>query len=57
MKFTSFTDRKPTRTVKENAHNRIVRRQSANYERFMQERADVFRVAETKAQAMFWTMQ
>jgi hypothetical protein len=33
-----------------------VRRQQANYERFMQERADVFQVTEGKAQAMFWAM-
>lgn len=31
------------------------RRQAANYERFMQERADVFQVTDTKDQAMFWS--
>ena len=33
-----------------------VRRQQANYERFMQVRADVFQVTERKAQAMFWAL-
>ncbi len=32
------------------------RRQQVNYERFMQERADVFQVTEGKAQAMFWAL-
>lgn len=33
----------------------IARRQAANYERFMQEKADVFQVTDTKDQAMFWS--
>jgi hypothetical protein len=34
----------------------VSRRQSVHFERFMQERADVFQVTEGKAQAMFWAM-
>lgn len=33
----------------------MARRQSDNYERFMQGKADVFRVTGTKEQAMFWS--
>lgn len=53
MKFTSS---KFTSTIKPNAHDLTARRQNVNYERFMQQKADVFQVTEKKAQAMFWTM-
>lgn len=33
----------------------IIDRQNANYERFMQEKADVFQVTGQKEQAMFWS--
>lgn len=51
-----YITKKLTRTMKENLHEYMVRRQAANYERFMQEKADVFQVAEVKDQAMFWAM-
>ena len=50
------TAKKLTGTVKTATHYYMSRRQTANYERFMQQKADVFQVAETKAQAMFWVM-
>lgn len=37
-------------------HEAITRRQAENLEKFMQERAGVFQVAEIKDQAMFWAM-
>lgn len=43
-------------TESKNHFHDISRRQNANYERFMQEKADVFQVTEGKAQAMFWAM-
>lgn len=51
----NYTAKKWNRTVKENLHEYMTRRQAANYERFVQEKADVFQVAEVKDQAMFWT--
>lgn len=39
------------------AGREAARRQEANYERFMQGRADVFQVTEGKTQALFWAMQ
>lgn len=38
------------------AHEAMVRRQKANFERFMQEKAGVFQVTEGKDQALFWAM-
>ncbi len=35
----------------------LANRQSANFERFLQEKADVFQVTELKDQAMFWAFQ
>ena len=52
----NFTSKKLTNTRKENPHDYMARRQAANYERFMQEKADVFQVTEVKDQAMFWAM-
>lgn len=43
------------RTSKQN-YEAMSRRQTACFERFMQEKADVFQVTEGKAQAMFWAM-
>ena len=43
--------------VKTTIEDMISRRQRANYERFMQEKADVFQVTDTKDQAMFWVLQ
>lgn len=37
-------------------NHEAIRRQQANFERFMQEKADVFQVTQVKAQAMFWAM-
>lgn len=37
------------------AHMYMARRQAANYERFVQERAGIFQVAGQKEQAMFWS--
>lgn len=51
-----FTAKKLSNRAKENTHETMVRRQAANFERFMQEKADVFQVTETKAQAMFWAL-
>lgn len=51
-----FTANNLTSTVKTTAHDLMTRRQNANYERFMQEKADIFQVTEPKAQAIFWTM-
>ncbi len=50
------TAKKLTSTVKTTARDLLSRRQSANYERFMQQKADVFQVTDVKAQAMFWAM-
>ena len=36
-------------------HMYMARRQAANQERFMQEKAGVFQVTEVKEQAMFWS--
>ena len=44
------------KALSENIRESITRRQNANYERFMQEKANVFQVTGTKEQAMFWTM-
>ncbi len=52
-----FSASKYTSTVKTTARDRMIRRQSVNFERFMQEKADVFQVTEPKVQAVFWTMQ
>ena len=43
--------------AKTNRLDSTLRRQAANFERFMQEKADVFQVTDVKDQAMFWTMQ
>ena len=50
-----YTFKQSKRRERGNGESRI-RRQQANYERFMQERADVFQVTEEKAQAMFWAL-
>ena len=42
--------------MQQNFHEYMVRRQAENYERFMQEKADVFQVTEGKDQAMFWVL-
>ena len=52
----NFTTKKMGKTVKENNHAYMTRRQDANYERFVQGKADVFQVTEVKSQAMFWAM-
>ena len=36
-------------------HIYMARRQAESFEQFMQERAGVFQVTETKEQAMFWS--
>ena len=50
-----YTFKQTKRRERSNGESRILRQQ-ANYERFMQERADVFQVTEGKAQAMFWAL-
>ncbi|WP_166543590.1 hypothetical protein [Acutalibacter sp. 1XD8-36] len=50
------TAKKLTSTVKTAYHDLLSHRQSANYERFMQQKADVFQVTDVKDQAMFWVM-
>lgn len=52
-----YTTKKFSNNVKDSFHDYMARRQAANYERFMQEKADVFQVTDVKDQAMFWTMQ
>lgn len=52
----NYTTKKLNATVNENLHEYMARRQAANFERFMQEKAGVFQVAEIKDQAMFWAM-
>ena len=54
--MTGYTFKQAKRRERGNGENRI-RCQQANYERFMQERADVVQVTEGKAQAAFWAMQ
>ena len=51
-----YTFKQTKRRERSNGESRILRQQ-ANYERFMQERADVFQVTKGKAQAAFWAMQ
>ncbi|WP_158590872.1 hypothetical protein [Acutalibacter sp. 1XD8-33] len=51
-----YNTKKINKSWKENVHEYMTRRQAANYERFMQEKADVFQVTEKKDQALFWTM-
>ncbi len=53
--MTGYTFKQAKRRERGNSESRILRQQ-ANYERFMQERADVFQVTERKAQAMFWAL-
>ncbi len=50
------TLKKQSNRKQEALRQAAVRRQKANFERFMQERADVFQVTEGKAQAMFWAL-
>ena len=54
MKYTAKTLKA---TVKTNVNDPAIRRQAANFERFMQEQANVFQVTDVKDQAMFWAMQ
>lgn len=54
--MTNYKTKKMSKTSKTTMHDMITRRQNANYERFMQEKADVFQVTEVKDQAMFWAM-
>lgn len=51
-----YTEKKANRNWKESMHEYMMRRQAANYERFMQEKADVFQVTEKKIQTLFWVM-
>lgn len=51
-----FTSKKLASTRKPAAHDLASIRQKDNFERFMQEKADVFQVTDAKVQAMFWTM-
>jgi len=51
-----YTAKNLNKIIMGNIHESISRRQSANYERFMQEKADVFQVTGTKEQAMFWVL-
>ncbi len=44
------------KTIIESLRESIARRQNESYERFMQEKADVFQVTSTKEQAMFWVL-
>ncbi len=44
------------KTMIESLRESIARRQNESYERFMQEKADVFQVTNTKEQAMFWKL-
>lgn len=53
----NYTSKTIANNVKESFHDYMARRQAANYERFMQEKADVFQVTDKKDQAMFWVMQ
>ncbi len=52
----AYTSKKLTSTVKTSAHDYMARRQAANYERFVQEKADVFQVTGARDRAMFWVM-
>ncbi len=52
----TYASKKLLNTVKNSAHEYMIRRQAANYERFMQEKADVFQVTGAKEQALFWAM-
>lgn len=52
----NYSAKKLTNRVQENIHEYMNRRQAANFERFMQEKADVFQVTEVKDQAMFWAL-
>ena len=42
------------KTIIESLRESIARRQNESYERFMQEKADVFQVTNTKEQALFF---
>ncbi len=53
----NYISKKLEKSVKENAHDYMARRQAANFQRFMQEKAGVFQVTEGKDQAMFWAFQ
>lgn len=50
------TLKKQTKKTHETSGQAVIRRQKANFERFMQERAGVFQVTESKAQALFWAL-
>mgnify|MGYP006922453218 CR=1 FL=1 len=52
----NYTSKKTMGKIQKSVHEYMSRRQAANYERFMQEKADVFQVTEGKEQAMFWAM-
>ena len=52
----NYNAKKMNKAVKTTMHDIIARRQAANYERFMQEKADVFQVTEVMDQAMFWVL-
>lgn len=52
----NYSAKKLTNRGQETTHEYMARRQAANFERFMQEKADVFQVTETKARAMFWAL-
>ncbi len=52
----NYTTKKTMGKIQKSIHEYMSRRQAANYERFMQEKADVFQVTEGKEQAMFWAM-
>ncbi len=54
MKYTAKT---LNATMKTKVNDTAIRRQAANYERFMQGKANVFQVTDVKDQAMFWAMQ
>ncbi len=52
-----YTTKKLAENSNTSVHDYMVRRQAANFERFMQEKAGVFQVTEGKEQAMFWVFQ
>ena len=58
LKHNNYTGKKwiQTKDGGNNGYAAISRRQAANYERFMQEKADVFQTTEKKAQTLFWAM-
>lgn len=50
----TYTTKKFANNGKTSLHDYMIRRQNVNYERFIQEKADVFQVTDHKDQAMFW---